>query len=124
MSLQLTNCSYIAELEQQAARLGRGSIAEDQESGPDDEENQHEQDHRVPRPATPQATSPNDSGSNFDADRSPRSDQDQVHQNGIRSVPAADLRNPLDPVNSDAFTVNNGSRPCRSHYPFSLHTSC
>lgn len=115
------NCSYIAELEERASGLRRGSTDEDQEIGPDDEEDHHEQDHGVPGSATPQATPQatplNDSGSNVDVGRSPHSDPDQVHENGLRSAPAADLRNPLDPVNSDAFTVNNGSRPCMSHWP-------
>ncbi|KAL9093941.1 MAG: hypothetical protein Q9165_003864 [Trypethelium subeluteriae] len=103
--------AYIAELEERAARPRRGSTDEDQETVPDDEEDQHEQDHEVSKPATPQVTQPNGSGSNVDGGRSPHSDADQVHQNGLHSVPAADLRNPLDPVNSDAFTVNNGSKP-------------
>ncbi|KAF2230752.1 hypothetical protein EV356DRAFT_491381 [Viridothelium virens] len=107
----LVTQSYIADLEERAARPRRGSTDEDQETGPDDEEGHHEQDHGLSRPTTPQVTPPNDSGINIDVSRSPHSDIDQVHQNGLHSAPAADLRNPLDPVNSDAFTVNNGSKP-------------
>ncbi|KAL9076447.1 MAG: hypothetical protein Q9157_003656 [Trypethelium eluteriae] len=109
---------YIADLEERAARPRRGSTDEDQETGPDDEEGHHEQDHGLSRPTTPQVTPPNDSGINIDVSRSPHSDIDQVHQNGLHSAPAADLRNPLDPVNSDAFTVNNDFLGVSSNWSF------
>ncbi|KAI9677790.1 MAG: hypothetical protein M1822_008102 [Bathelium mastoideum] len=106
----LVTQSYISELEGRAARLGRGSTAEEyHEPSADVEEDNDERNHRVSRPATPQATSPNDSGSIDGADKSSHPDP-EGHENGLRSVLAADLTNPLDPVNSDAFIVNNASK--------------
>lgn len=64
-------------------------------------------------PATPRDTSPTPSENGSEVDRTSESVND--NHNGVRSTPQAGLTNPLDPVNSDAWTVNNSARRCETN---------
>lgn len=109
---RLTGPSYITELQRRAAVGGFDGDVSTLEEGPtvvhdqDDHENtQPDQD-----PPTPRGTSPDDSGLNPDGTRSSTSEIGLTEENGLRSTPAVGLTNPLDPVNSDGFTLNNANR--------------
>ncbi|CAK4030524.1 Zn(II)2Cys6 transcription factor [Lecanosticta acicola] len=104
----LVTQSYIAELERRAG-VAKNGDSRAHDNGIDVDEDSHALNGQGSdaEPATPRDNSPTPSEAGFDADPS---ESEHSNHNGLRSEPVAGLTNPLDPVNSDAFTVNNSAR--------------
>lgn len=92
---------YLAELERQVANLpsNRDGSPPDLDLGEDNgfSDDGHEPDNLRDSPPAP-------GGHNV------LSESGESGQNGLRATPESDLRNPLDPTTSNAFTVDTGSK--------------